>query len=126
VAWELTTAQIFSLAARTWLREWSDHARRIPTLLKEFFARMWGKSGDSPALSALREGAGDGHGALAVPLAPRDCGPKLSRCLVTTPVELPARWYSPISIGGKRMRLGTFDTREQAQAAYQEAVRRCR
>jgi tRNA A-37 threonylcarbamoyl transferase component Bud32 len=35
VAWELTTSQVFSLAARAWLGEWSDHTRRIPSLLKE-------------------------------------------------------------------------------------------
>jgi serine/threonine protein kinase/tetratricopeptide (TPR) repeat protein len=35
VAWELHTAQTFSLASLIWMGEWNERTRRLPTLLKE-------------------------------------------------------------------------------------------
>jgi serine/threonine protein kinase len=39
VAWELTTAQTFSLGALAWQGEWKEHATRLPKLITEAEAR---------------------------------------------------------------------------------------
>jgi hypothetical protein len=36
------------------------------------------------------------------------------------------RRYAAVSVGGKKRHLGSFDTQEEAQRAYQEAVQRFR
>jgi hypothetical protein len=68
-----------------------------------------------------------GHTLNAVRLKRRGLGvPRFRECAPAGASFEPrtGRWYARINVGGRRVSLGTYDSKEEAQRAYQDALRR--